>query len=468
MIASITTPNGLSIFVNGESFTITRDHKNFDAIVLAVREQRADDIKGLIDLTAPIRAAVATVDIPGLDCQGGYVSLDGYTFPLVLSTKILRMAEAGDNMAPIVAFLTNVLQNPSKSAIDELFLFAEANGFPITEDGCLVAFKGITRDYLDCHSRTVRNKPFTLLTDEEKAELPYTTAKGVTVAIEDGQVVVSTPRRNVDDRRDVTCSNGLHFGAKEYADGFGQRTLVVKVHPADVVAIPSDYANQKGRCAKYTILSDLPGKKFVDTPQETYSASDLGASTGLRADVERFIRNFLVQTFGAEAAPGLDADIEETLTGTQANALTDVLSAEYPAFGDSVAAFGSFEELIEAIVEDVEADEDDEDLDDDDIDDLDDEDELDDEDFDDVEEDTDDDDQDEDDVEERVIRIFCEETGRPGSRPSLDETFDAIDVTRTERANIQRACERVYYISLPVLLASDTLGSLVRLIESRR
>ena len=56
------------------------------------------------------------------------------------------------------------------------------------------------------------------------------------------------------------------------------RLMVMKVNPADVVSIPHDYKNQKGRCAKYEVIAEIT----TGTPlphKEVYTDSDLGRGT---------------------------------------------------------------------------------------------------------------------------------------------------------------------------------------------
>jgi hypothetical protein len=64
--------------------------------------------------------------------------------------------------------------------------------------------------------------------------------------------------------------------------------MVVKIHPKDVVSIPSDYNNSKGRACKYTVISELEYEKplldqkylnsIKDSPEENnvdeYSIKD--------------------------------------------------------------------------------------------------------------------------------------------------------------------------------------------------
>jgi hypothetical protein len=158
-------------------------------------------------------------------------------------------------------FLDNLMANPSMTSRKELYLFLEAADLPITQDGCFLAYKAVRHDFLDKHSGTFSNKP------------------GVTF---------SMPRAEVDDNRDVTCSYGFHAAAYEYARGFlgstGDKMVAVKINPADVVSVPSDYNNQKLRTCKYTVMFEIPDafdvfkdRAFFDTsrgPVATFDEAD--------------------------------------------------------------------------------------------------------------------------------------------------------------------------------------------------
>jgi hypothetical protein len=138
------------------------------------------------------------------------------------------------------------MSNPSMTSRNELFLFLEAANLPISEDGCFRAYKAVTSDFKDKHSRKFDNSP------------------GVTLEM---------PRRDVDDNREQTCSYGFHAAAYEYAKGFmsgGDKLVAVKIHPADVVSVPSDYNNQKLRCCKYSVVFDIPGAADIFKDQAYY------------------------------------------------------------------------------------------------------------------------------------------------------------------------------------------------------
>ncbi len=71
------------------------------------------------------------------------------------------------------------------------------------------------------------------------------------------------------------CS--LHFAAYDYAKNSyrGAHIVVVKINPADVVSIPNDYNNQKGRCCRYEVIGER--KDYTPLPkQEVYSDADVG------------------------------------------------------------------------------------------------------------------------------------------------------------------------------------------------
>jgi hypothetical protein len=180
----------------------------------------------------------------------------------------------------MVKFLERLMQNPSKRAVDELFGFMEACTLPITPDGYFLAYKRVNNDYYDVHSRTVLNKPAALMTQEDHKRIAVVQGKKseVTVAVVDGVSTVSMPRNLVNDDKDQTCSEGLHFCSYNYLSSFGgARVVVLKIDPADVVSIPSDYNNSKGRTAKYQVVDELelngsmPAKQIQDGFVDTYS-----------------------------------------------------------------------------------------------------------------------------------------------------------------------------------------------------
>jgi len=161
---------------------------------------------------------------------------DNTTVPLhpAIAQRILKMNEQGLDSLALVNFISNLYDNPSKTAVDELYLFIEACELPITDDGCFIAYKIVREDYKDIFSGTMDNSI--------------------------GQTL-KMPRNMVDDNRNRTCSAGLHFCSKDYLSYYGKvnnsRCILVKINPADVVSIPSDYNNAKGRTWQYTVVGEV-------------------------------------------------------------------------------------------------------------------------------------------------------------------------------------------------------------------
>ena len=145
------------------------------------------------------------------------------------------------------------MQNPSKRSVTELYGFLEKGNMPITPDGHFLAYKKVRADYRDCHTGTMDNSV--------------------------GQIV-EMERNFVDDDKDRTCSTGLHFCSRDYLNHFGgERIMIVKVNPKDVVSIPSDYNDSKGRACRYEVISELevdPAQAFNHSVQTNYDGYDDG------------------------------------------------------------------------------------------------------------------------------------------------------------------------------------------------
>jgi hypothetical protein len=50
------------------------------------------------------------------------------------------------------------------------------------------------------------------------------------------------------------------------------RVVIVKINPADVVSIPSDYKNTKGRCCRYEVIAEFEGYND-DVAREAFDRS---------------------------------------------------------------------------------------------------------------------------------------------------------------------------------------------------
>jgi hypothetical protein len=231
MYPYLITGNAVVVVINNKQYTLSKGNIGFDALIEAIKEGRWEDVPAL---ASPV-VAVRKFSNGFVDVIDGQVTYDGQPIHSVLSQRILDMFEQGFDINPLTNFMQNLYTNPSKRAVDELYGFLESGNMPITEDGYFLAYKKVREDYTDVHSGKFDNSV--------------------------GKVV-SMPRNQVDDNKDNTCSAGLHFCSFDYLKSFGgSRIMILKINPADVVSIPSDHQQQKGRTWRYTVIGEVPAEE---------------------------------------------------------------------------------------------------------------------------------------------------------------------------------------------------------------
>ena len=236
MIPFIQTKNGVTLFINGETHEVDQTHTQYQAIIDLLKLDPPDAADRIVELLTraitAVKAAIASVPQRGVTFEDGLVKFNGEPIHNSLTDRILRMLDEGFNIAPLVAFLEKLMKNPSFRVVTNLYDFLEVGGIPITEDGDFLAYKAIRSDWKDIHSGTIDNSI--------------------------GRVV-EIPRNKVDEDASRTCSYGLHVCSWNYLPHFAHadgRVVIVKVNPADVVAIPADYNATKMRTCRYEVLSE--------------------------------------------------------------------------------------------------------------------------------------------------------------------------------------------------------------------
>jgi hypothetical protein len=127
----------------------------------------------------------------------------------------------------------------------------------VTEDGDLLAYKGVNVDGTSVHAGygIVNGEEF------EHANLPNEVGS-----------VIEIPRSMVDTNRGAACSVGLHVGDYSYASSFARRLLTVVVNPRDVVSVPSDSEDRKVRVARYTVIGIA--EEPISTPTYAYVGTE--------------------------------------------------------------------------------------------------------------------------------------------------------------------------------------------------
>lgn len=240
---------------NGVPFHVQGTETKFKAVLEALQAGQWNKVSCLIDeLKALRRFSNGKIRV-----EGSVVYFNNEALHPELTRRLLQLYNAGVSLNRFENFLTKLKQNPSYASQNELLLFLEGNNLCIHEDGDFFAYKSVRKDYKDHHTGKFDNSP------------------GATPFMK---------RQDVDDDRNRTCSRGLHFSSLDYAKNFGydKRIVSVKINPADVVSIPYDYNNQKGRTWKYTVVADItdqvdngndPLSQYTDADIDTTSFNDV-------------------------------------------------------------------------------------------------------------------------------------------------------------------------------------------------
>ena len=243
MIPFILKSNSVSLFPPANApVVIDASHINFHAVVDAIKAGNFDEALEL----ASVATFMSKVSKGAVEVGADGVTYQGQPITGYLAEKMVLFFNEGLPVEHYCRFLDNLMANPSMVSRKELYLFLEAADLPITPDGCFMAYKAVDRNLMDKHTHKFNNEP--------------------------GQSHVM-PRHGVDDDRNVTCSYGFHAAAYEYARNFmsgDDRMVAVKINPADVVSVPSDYANQKLRCCRYEVVFEVPDAADIFKGQSHY------------------------------------------------------------------------------------------------------------------------------------------------------------------------------------------------------
>lgn len=208
---------------NGKTKVIASGDDRHEKVLTCIREGRLKDIPEVVEIER-------RYDGDGIKLKDGILMANNEPLPAELEARILKFKEQRLPYDALLKFWDNLKKNPSFNSRQQLFKFLEHNGHPLTEDGCFIAYRGVTEDFKDAHTKSFDNKPGS---------------------------VCEMPRAAVDDNPNNTCSSGLHVACFDYAKGFAQRLVEVKVNPADVVCVPVDYNGTKMRTCRFEVIQEV-------------------------------------------------------------------------------------------------------------------------------------------------------------------------------------------------------------------
>jgi len=236
------TTDSISIVYKGQPFTVAESSPHFKGLKSALERKAWDEVPGFLT----VKRAVASWSEGEFTLQDDAVRYQGESVPAAFGKRLTAMLQRGEDPKPLCRFFERLARNPSKRSVEQLFAFLQHGGHPITEDGCFLAYKGVTHRLKDLHSGQWNNKP------------------GATNRM---------PRNKISDDPREACHEGFHVGALSYAETFGPRVVICKVDPENVVSVPYDESARKMRVCEYEVIG-FHGAKLGST---TIPARDVPA-----------------------------------------------------------------------------------------------------------------------------------------------------------------------------------------------
>lgn len=232
----VITRESVTLIVDGESFAIQKSDPNFErARELVLADQCEEAIK-LVNTKLLVSTWLAGTDFTIRD-NAAYMGQE--PLPIVLTDRIIRMAQSCVNPIVWFRFWQRLQENPSKHSVDQLYRFMAHTNIPIRSDGYILAYKAVRPDYKDWYTGTCDNSI--------------------------GNVLMM-PRNKVADDPASACSYGYHVGAWSYVQSFhGNDSIILacSVDPADVVSVPHDCNQAKMRVCRYKVEFELKNKELL-------------------------------------------------------------------------------------------------------------------------------------------------------------------------------------------------------------
>jgi hypothetical protein len=219
--------NNVVVVIKNKPHTISKTHITYQKVVDAIKAADWQTVENIIDP----KKVVLNYGNGNVAIQGDKLFWKGDEMHGAIVKRMVQMLQEGFPVEPLVNFMDNLMQNPSYRSVNELYGFLEKNNLPITPDGHFLAYKKVRDDYKDVYSGKFDNSV--------------------------GQIV-EMERNQVNDDARQTCSAGLHFCSEGYLRNFGgARVMILKINPRDVVSIPTDYDNSKGRACRYEVVGEV-------------------------------------------------------------------------------------------------------------------------------------------------------------------------------------------------------------------
>jgi len=220
--------SSITIIWNGVPHTVSSSSPNYADLKDVIRSKHWD----LLDQTLSVKASFQKLSDGDISIEGDIVLYKGQPINNALSNKMLYLLREGfTDLGPWMKFANKYMENPSYNSREQGYKFIEHSNMPITHEGNVIGYKGVSEEYKDIYSGRFDN------------------SIGSTHEM---------PRTMVDDNVDHGCSAGFHIGTFQYADSWGHngKLMQVEFSPKDIVSVPSCSQYAKLRVCKYTVVGE--------------------------------------------------------------------------------------------------------------------------------------------------------------------------------------------------------------------
>lgn len=225
----------ITILKGNKPLTANRGHACFAQILDRVRRGNFNNIEQLFKIKDRIEQYFH-VKIK----NGNQVFYKNKPVHNALTEKIIGAMQNNLPYKPYVKFMDRLMDNPSEYCRNQLFNYVERYGFCLDSNGMLYGYKTINSKFRDKYTDTISYSP------------------GRTVTMN---------RDNCEQNEQISCGPSLHLGMSEYVLNYGSdkgdKFVLVKFSPKDVISCPVDNQYQKLRVCKLTVVRQVERKDLL-------------------------------------------------------------------------------------------------------------------------------------------------------------------------------------------------------------
>lgn len=227
------TDESITLIWEGKPVTVKKGAPNYAGLRKAILSEDWGSIPGYLT----VKTTIETWSHGAFKANGNTITYNDDEIPRSIHDRIYGMLKRGEEPTALLRFYERLSENPSRRSVEQLFPFMEHQGIPLEEDGTFLAYKSVKSDYTDKHTGTIDNTPGT------KHKMA---------------------RNKVSDDPREACHFGFHVGSLKYAKdifgGAGDKMVICRVDPKDVVSVPYDHSQQKMRVCAYEVVGNYGGQ----------------------------------------------------------------------------------------------------------------------------------------------------------------------------------------------------------------